>query len=201
MGIRGYTTGIWPQQASIWSIPARIPSSIVLGASNNEPFLKSCLSGSLNPTPRRILSLAEPFDRVMQLNWLYSCGICQLIPLKLWPNTAKGCNHLSTCMPQLQPLRSAALQHILILVTTTIQETRNFGKQNQLKPVTVTKLTWLLNQWLNFFEGLVTSQLTYLHAKHCDLQVKYWSGNMFTTSLSISPVNFSFKICKKKSRE
>ena len=48
-------------------------------------------------------------DRVMQLNWLYFCGICQLIPLKLWSNRAQGCNHQSTCMPQLQPLCSAAL--------------------------------------------------------------------------------------------
>ena len=31
------------------------------------------------------------------------------IPLKLWPNTAQGCNHQSRCMPQLQPLCSAAL--------------------------------------------------------------------------------------------
>ena len=38
-------------------------------------------------------------DRVMQLNWLHFCGICQLIPLKLWPNTVQGCNHQSTCMP------------------------------------------------------------------------------------------------------
>ena len=53
--------------------------------------------------------LVEPYDRVMQLNWLYFCGICQLIPLKVWPNTAQGCNHQSTCMPQLQPLCSAAL--------------------------------------------------------------------------------------------
>ena len=45
----------------------------------------------------------------MQLNWLYYCGICQLIPLKLWPNTAQGCIHQSTCMPQFQPLCSAAL--------------------------------------------------------------------------------------------
>ena len=45
----------------------------------------------------------------MQLNWLYSCGICQLIPLKLWPNTAQGCDHQSTCMPQLQLSCSAAL--------------------------------------------------------------------------------------------
>ena len=36
-------------------------------------------------------------------------GICQLIPLKLWPNTALGCNHQSICMPQLQPLCSPAL--------------------------------------------------------------------------------------------
>ena len=36
----------------------------------------------------------------MHLNWLYFCGICQLIPLKLWPNTVQGCNHQSTCMPQ-----------------------------------------------------------------------------------------------------
>ena len=45
----------------------------------------------------------------MQLNWLYFCGIRQLIPLKLWPNTAQGCSHQSTCMPQSQPLCSAAL--------------------------------------------------------------------------------------------
>ena len=32
-----------------------------------------------------------------------------MIPLNLWPNTAQGCNHQSTCMPQLQPLGSAAL--------------------------------------------------------------------------------------------
>ena len=48
-------------------------------------------------------------DRVTQLNWLYFCGICQLISLKLWPNIVQGCNHQSTCMPQLQPLCSAAL--------------------------------------------------------------------------------------------
>ena len=41
---------------------------------------------------------------VMQLNWLYFCGISKLIPLKLWPNTAQGCNNQSTCMPQLQLL-------------------------------------------------------------------------------------------------
>ena len=48
-------------------------------------------------------------DRVMQLNWLYFCGICQMMPLKVWPNTALGCNHQSICMLQLQPLCSAAL--------------------------------------------------------------------------------------------
>ena len=54
--------------------------------------------------------LAEPYDRVMQLNWLYFYGIlCQLRPLKLWSNTALDCNHQSTCMPQLQPLCSATL--------------------------------------------------------------------------------------------
>ena len=42
-------------------------------------------------------------DRVMQLNLLYFCGTYQLIPLKLWQNRAQGCNHQSTCMPQLQP--------------------------------------------------------------------------------------------------
>ena len=46
-------------------------------------------------------------DRVMQLNWLYFCGKCQMMPLKVWPNTALGCNHQSICM--LQPLCSAAL--------------------------------------------------------------------------------------------
>ena len=44
-------------------------------------------------------------DRVMQLNWLYFCGICQMMPLKVWPNTALGCNHQSICMAQLQLLR------------------------------------------------------------------------------------------------
>ena len=29
--------------------------------------------------------------------------------LKLWPNTAQGCNHQSTRMPHPQPLCSAAL--------------------------------------------------------------------------------------------
>ena len=48
-------------------------------------------------------------DRVIQLDWLYSCGICQMMPLKVWQNTALGCNHQSICMPQLQPLCSAAL--------------------------------------------------------------------------------------------
>ena len=31
----------------------------------------------------------------MQLNWLYFCGICQMMLLKVWPNTALGCNHQS----------------------------------------------------------------------------------------------------------
>ena len=31
------------------------------------------------------------------------------MPLKVWPNTTLGCNHQSICMPQLQPLCSAAL--------------------------------------------------------------------------------------------
>ena len=35
--------------------------------------------------------------RVIQLNLLYFCGICQLIPLKLWPNTAQGYNHQFAC--------------------------------------------------------------------------------------------------------
>ena len=48
-------------------------------------------------------------DRVMQLNWLYFCGICQMMPVKMWPNTALGCNYQSICMPQLQPSCSAAL--------------------------------------------------------------------------------------------
>ena len=47
-------------------------------------------------------------DRVMQLDWRYTCGICQMMPLKVWPNTALGCNHQSICIPQLQPLCSAA---------------------------------------------------------------------------------------------
>ena len=49
----------------------------------------------------------SPFDWVMQLNWLYSCGICQLIPLKT------VAEHSARLQPsinlQLQPLCSAAL--------------------------------------------------------------------------------------------
>ena len=48
-------------------------------------------------------------DRIMQLNWLYCRGICQMTPLKMWPNTSLGCNHQLTCMPQLRLLCSAAL--------------------------------------------------------------------------------------------
>ena len=43
-------------------------------------------------------------DRVIQLKWLYFCGICKMMPLKMWSNTALGCNHQSICMPQLQLL-------------------------------------------------------------------------------------------------
>ena len=48
----------------------------------------------------------------MQFNWLHFCGICWMISLKVQPNTALGCNHQSICMPQLQPLCSAALAPI-----------------------------------------------------------------------------------------
>ena len=56
-----------------------------------------------------ILYHGEAITRVMQLNLLYLCGICQLVPLELWTNTALGGNHQPTYMPQLQPLFSAAL--------------------------------------------------------------------------------------------
>ena len=36
-----------------------------------------------NLQPRDVLFIDEIHDRVMQLNWLYLCGICQLIPLKV----------------------------------------------------------------------------------------------------------------------
>ena len=48
-------------------------------------------------------------DRVIQLNLLYLCGICQMMPLKVWPNNTIGSNHQSICMPRLQALCSAAL--------------------------------------------------------------------------------------------
>ena len=35
--------------------------------------------------------------------FLYYLFICQMMPLKVWPNTVLGCNHQSICMPQLQP--------------------------------------------------------------------------------------------------
>ena len=45
----------------------------------------------------------KTIERVVQLNWLYWSGTCQIMPLIVWPITALGCNHQSTCMPQLQP--------------------------------------------------------------------------------------------------
>ena len=53
-------------------------------------------------------------DRIMQLNWLYiyMSYICRVIPLKVWSNTARSCNHHSPPMPhqpRLQHLCSAAL--------------------------------------------------------------------------------------------
>ena len=49
------------------------------------------------------------------LNWLYSHGICQMMPLNVWPN------HQSICMPQLQSLCSATL------VPTNVLPWRNDG--------------------------------------------------------------------------
>ena len=50
---------------------------------------------------------SKPFRQIesMQLNWLYFCGICQRIPLKVWPNTALDMqpSHQFAC-PTLQPL-------------------------------------------------------------------------------------------------
>ena len=48
--------------------------------------------------------MAGHHDRVMQLNWLYFCGIFQMMPLKVWLNTALACDHQSICMHQLQTL-------------------------------------------------------------------------------------------------
>ena len=39
---------------------------------------------------------AKASNRVMQLNWLCFCGICHMMPQKVWPNTALSCNHQST---------------------------------------------------------------------------------------------------------
>ena len=59
-------------------------------------------------------SKCRGWNVVVKISWskcrgLYLCGICQLIPMKLWPNTAQGCNHQSVCLAQVQPLCSAAL--------------------------------------------------------------------------------------------
>ena len=69
--------------------------------------IKTCQVMYCNVTDT--ISWWDHHDRVMQLNWLHFCGICQMMPLKVWPNTALGCNHQSICMPKLQPLSSAAL--------------------------------------------------------------------------------------------
>ena len=66
----------------------------------HEPF---CKKKNVNVTDT--ISWRDHHDRVVQLNWLHFCGM----PLKVWPNTALGCNHQSICMPELQPLCSAAL--------------------------------------------------------------------------------------------
>ena len=84
-------------------------------------------------------------DRVMQLNWLYFCGICQMMPLKVWPNTALGCNHQSICMPQLQPLCSAALDKWAIQKTRFSQEANIRliceKMRNEITPVHVTAIS------------------------------------------------------------
>ena len=64
----------------------------------------------------RILSLAGP--SIVSCRWVdfYFCVICQMMPLKVWPkNSFLGCNHQSTCMPQLQPLCSAAMVSNVLL--------------------------------------------------------------------------------------
>ena len=57
-----------------------------------------------------VLSYGEAIT-IESCNWInfFFCGIWQMMPLKVWPNTALGYNHQSVCMPQLQPLCSAAL--------------------------------------------------------------------------------------------
>ena len=38
-------------------------------------------------------------DRVMQLNWHYFRGICQMMSLRVWPNTDLGCNPVNLHAP------------------------------------------------------------------------------------------------------
>ena len=71
-------------------------------------------------------------DRVMQLNWLYFCGICHMMPLKVWPNTALGCNHQSICMPQLQPLWGSGLLRFI----------RPFGEIHHYQSGWILARTW-----------------------------------------------------------
>ena len=47
-----------------------------------------------------IFGWALRYSHAIELT-LFLWHICQLIPLKLWPNTAQGCNHQSVFMPQL----------------------------------------------------------------------------------------------------
>ena len=67
--------------------------------------LKSKPSVDVNVNVTYTISWQGHHDRVMQLNLLYFCGICQMMRLKVWPNTAQGCSHQSILMPQLQLLR------------------------------------------------------------------------------------------------
>ena len=76
-------------------------------------------------------------DRVMQFNWLYFCGIYQMMPLKVWPNTALGCNHQSISMPKLHPLCSAAL-------VPNVLHQRDEGSGNVTLTVIILSCVWCI---------------------------------------------------------
>ena len=127
-------------------------------------------------------------DRVMQLIGIYFCGICQMMPLKVWPNTALGCNRQSICMPQLQTLCAAALEVVLTTTETEIHILLTPEMQNQQY------LLWFDETCIHKFkENYLTKIKSYPGRNKCSVPLRHtpsvgsWTTRMCWVSSSSRP--------------
>ena len=110
-------------------------------------------------------------NRVMQLNWLYFCGIYQTLLLKVWPNTALGCSCQSIFMPQLQHLCSAGL--VSMYYPREMKASISSVQSIKLHRI----LAWDLKQRpLGTHFGVVTTILP----MHTDVLFHFWIGCSIT---------------------